>query len=135
MLVSYSLVILHALYIYIYIYITGFGRFNWSPGRGRRARAACNDNDDDDDDDDDNDDDNNSTNNHLHYLSDTWLLNCAEQLQNPGSRNSIPVSAKRTLWIKEETGRNVSSLQTPNLGLDCSFCCWVAWPRLNVKRI
>ena len=24
-----------------------------------------------------------------------------------------------------------SDLKAPNLGLDCSFCCWVAWPRLT----
>ena len=24
--------------------------------------------------------------------------------------------------------------KAPTLGLDCSFCCWVAWPRLTEKE-
>ena len=33
-------------------------------------------------------------------------------------------------------GRRVgkSALRTPHLWLGCSFCCWVAWPRLKTKE-
>ena len=28
----------------------------------------------------------------------------------------------------------ILALKTPNQGLDCSYCCWVAWPRLTQKE-
>ena len=36
---------------------------------------------------------------------------------------------KTLLRIRRPVGN--SPLKTPNLGLDCSFCCWVVWPRLK----
>ena len=41
----------------------------------------------------------------------------------------IPVSEKKLLRIRRQVGR--SALKTPNLGLDCSFFCQVARPRLT----
>ena len=41
----------------------------------------------------------------------------------------VPVSVKKKfLRIRMQVGK--SALKTPNLGQDCSFGCWVAWPRL-----
>ena len=39
------------------------------------------------------------------------------------------VCAKTILQIGRQAGQSAS--RTPNLGLDRSFCSWVAWPRLK----
>ena len=45
----------------------------------------------------------------------------------------VPVSVKKSLlWIRKQVGK--SAFKTPNQGLDCSFCCWIAWPRLAQKE-
>ena len=47
-------------------------------------------------------------------------------------RVPLPVSVKRTLLrIRRQVG--TSALKAPHLGLDCSFCCWVAGPRLTQR--
>ena len=44
----------------------------------------------------------------------------------------LPVPVKKTfLRIRRLVGN--SALKAQNLGLDCSFCLWVAWPRLRRK--
>ena len=39
---------------------------------------------------------------------------------------------QQLLRIRRQVGNSAS--RTPNLGLDCSLCCWVAWPRLKLKE-
>ena len=42
----------------------------------------------------------------------------------------IPVSVKKSL-LRKRRRVGKSALRAPNLGLDCSFCCWTARPRLK----
>lgn len=46
-----------------------------------------------------------------------------------GFRGAVSVCGKTILRIRIQVGQ--SALKTPNLWLDCSFCCWAAWPRLK----
>ena len=45
----------------------------------------------------------------------------------------LPVSVNQTL-LRRRTQVGKSDLKAPNQGLDCGFCCWVAWPRLAEKE-
>ena len=47
-------------------------------------------------------------------------------------RRSVSVSEKPLLQMRRQVGQ--SALRALNLGLDCSFCCWVAGPRLTQKE-
>ena len=54
---------------------------------------------------------------------------CMQVLEEPPrhSARHTGVCEKTLLRIRRLVGN--SALKTPNLWLDCSFCCWVAWPR------
>ena len=53
-----------------------------------------------------------------------------EEERPEGDQVFIPVSVKKTILRKRrQVGK--SDLKAPNLGLNSSFCCWAAWPRLT----
>ena len=56
------------------------------------------------------------------------------RLRRSHRRRDTGVGDKNTPPDKKTGWKISSALKAPNLGLDCSFCCWVARPRLKWKE-
>ena len=121
--------------LYIYIYIVE-PRSTWRGG-DNNTMILTNSGNDNDDNNNNNTSNNNSNNNHHHHHhhhdSCRSLRGFFGWFGKFCSGSSLPVSVKKTLLrIRRQAGE--SALKAPNLELDCSFCCWVAWPGLARKE-